>query len=70
MRSLAIELSIYGPLVTVYFFLALRYAKEPLLQLYYENPPLYATASTIAIIAQGVLLEMFTSWLLRRIGLR
>ncbi len=70
MRSLAIELAIYAPLVTVYFILVVHFAKQPLVDLYHEAPVLYAIVATLVIIAQGVLLEAVTSWLLRKIGLR
>ncbi|NIM93243.1 MAG: hypothetical protein GTO18_05975 [Anaerolineales bacterium] len=70
MRSLAIELAIYAPLVTIYFFVVIRFLKEPLVRLYQENLTVYAIATLVVIVIQGVLLEMLTSWLLRRIGLR
>lgn len=70
MRSLALELCIYAPLVTVYFIVVLHFAKDPLIQLYQEGSTSYAFITLILILVQGVLLEVFTSWLLRRIGLR
>jgi hypothetical protein len=70
MRSLALELVIYGPLVTIYFLLFLRYFEEPFVNLFQQNPTSYAFASALAIVLQGVLLERLTSWLLRRVGLR
>jgi hypothetical protein len=69
-RSLIIELAIYAPLVTGYFILVILFVKEPLVQLYQDQPVLYAITATIVIVAQGVLLEALTSWLLRKIGLR
>jgi hypothetical protein len=70
MRSLSIELAIYAPLVTIYFIIIVHFAKQPLVNLYHEAPVLYAILATLVIIAQGVLLEAVTSWLLRKIGLR
>lgn len=70
MRRLALELAIYTPLVTVYFFIVLRFLKEPLLQLFQETTGLYALVSILVIIGQGVLLMALTTWLIRRIGLR
>jgi len=70
MRSLALELAIYGPLVTIYFFLVLYFGKDLLLKIYYEIPVIYSIVTLLVIVAQGVLLEALTSWLLRRIGLR
>lgn len=70
MRSLALELCIYAPLVTVYFIVVIHFVKDPLVQLYQEGSSSYAFITLILILMQGVLLEVFTSWLLRRIGLR
>ena len=70
MRSLALELCIYTPLVMGYFILVLHFAKDTLVRLHQENPTIYAFISLILIVFQGILLEALTSWLLRRIGLR
>jgi hypothetical protein len=70
LRSLALELIIYAPLVIIYFLLVLRFAGEYLAQLYQENTTLYAIVALAAIVAQGVLLERLTTWLLHRFGLR
>jgi ABC-type molybdate transport system permease subunit len=69
-RSLMIELTIYAPLVTGYFLLVILFAKEPIVEIYQNKPIAYAILATIIIVAQGVLLEALTSWLLRKIGLR
>ena len=70
MRSLALELLIYVPSVTLYFIPVLFFSKGPLVRLYNEMPVAYAIIGTLVVLAQGVLLEAFTSRLLRRIGLR
>lgn len=70
MRSLALELLIYAPLVTLYFLLFLFFTKDRLAMLFERSPITYAIIATLAIVGQGVLLEMLTSWLLRKIGLR
>lgn len=70
MRSLAIELVIYAPTVTLYFIPVLFFSKGPFVKLYNEMPIAYAIIGTIVVLGQGVLLEAFTSWLLRRIGIR
>jgi hypothetical protein len=70
MRGLALELLIYTPLVTLYFLLFLHFAKDTLTMLFEESPTIYAVVATLAIVGQGVLLEMITSWLLRKVGLR
>jgi hypothetical protein len=70
MRSLGIELAIYAPLVTIYFLIVISFAKDLLLRIYYELPVVYSIVTLLLIVAQGVLLEALTSWLLRKIGLR
>ncbi len=70
LRSLALELSIYAPLVILYFLLVLRLAGEYLNDLYQQNTTFYAIVALIAIVLQGVLLERLTTWLLHRFGLR
>lgn len=70
MRSLALELAVYAPLVTVYFLIVITFAKDLLLKIYYEMPVVYSIVTLLVIVAQGVVLEALTSWLLRRIGLR
>jgi hypothetical protein len=61
MRSLAIEAIFYIPLAIGYFLLFRTFLNKPLHDLYTELP---------VGIVQGILLEVVTSWLLRRIGLR
>ena len=58
------------PIVAAYFWLILRFAGDKLASLYQDSLTLYAIAATLAIVIQGVLLEVLTSWLLRRFGLR
>ncbi len=70
LRSLLIEIVIYIPLVGLFFVLVLRYASPHLTRLYHENLTAYAVLALVLIIAQGTLLELLTSWLLRKIGLR
>ncbi|MGD8604358.1 MAG: hypothetical protein PVF49_07285 [Anaerolineales bacterium] len=68
--SLAIELLIYFPLVTLYFFFILKYAEAWLFDLYSQSRVWYAAMAIIVITVQGILLEALTSWLIRRFGLR
>ncbi|OGO18048.1 MAG: hypothetical protein A2Z14_02625 [Chloroflexi bacterium RBG_16_48_8] len=70
MRSLALELMIYGPLVTIYFLVVFAFAKDLLVRMYHEILVVYSVVALLMIVAQGVLLEALTSWLLRKIGLR
>ena len=70
LRSLLIEIVIYIPLVGLFFVLVLRYASPHLTRLYHENLTAYAILALVLIVVQGSILELFTSWLLRKIGLR
>lgn len=70
MRSLAIEAVFYIPLAIGYFLLFQKFLNKPLYQIYSEVPVGYAILGTFFIVGQGILLEVVTSWLLRRIGLR
>jgi len=70
LRSILLEIAIYVPVVAAYFWLILRFAGDRFASLYQESLTLYAIAATLAIVIQGALLEVLTSWLLRRFGLR
>lgn len=67
--NFAIELVIYGALVTLYYFIALRFLSSPLKLLFEEYIILYGFVSLILIVIQGMLLENITHFLLARIGL-
>ncbi len=64
-----IELAIYGALLTLYYFLVLRYLSNPLDFLFEQRIVIYAIVSLILIVVQGVFLENVTHFLLNRIGL-
>jgi hypothetical protein len=68
-RNFAFELLLYGFLVVLYFVVVLRWMGQPLLQVFQENPPIYAAAALILIVVQGVALEVVTSFLVERLGL-
>lgn len=68
-RNFLIELVIYGGLVTLYYLLALRFLASPLKLLFEEYIVVYAIVSLLLIVAQGVLLENVTHFLLNKIGL-
>ncbi|MEE3227725.1 MAG: hypothetical protein VX237_01325 [Chloroflexota bacterium] len=68
-RNLALELLVYGILVTAYALIALRWVAQPLNQLFHDNLVIYAFAGLFLIVAQGALLERITSFLLVRLGL-
>lgn len=70
LRSIGLELIVYAPLLVVYLLVVLRFFNQPLVEISRSNTVLYALISLAGIVAQSVLLEMFTTWLLRRFGVR
>lgn len=62
-RNFLIELVLYAALVVIYFVLVLRFLGEPLTELYNSQPALYAAAALLLIVAQGIVLEWVTSFL-------
>lgn len=68
-RNFLVELVVYGGLIAVYFFVALRYLGEPLAKLYAENLTLYAIVGLSLIIVQAVILEFVTSFLFDFLGI-
>lgn len=69
LRNFLIELIVYGTFVTAYFLIVLRYFSDPLTRLFQTNLPVYAVVGLVLIVAQAVVLESVTSWLIRRLGL-
>jgi len=63
--SFLLELVVYAVFVTVYFLLVLDFLGPGLCRLYQTNKTTYAVVALLLIIAQGVLLELLTSALLR-----
>jgi hypothetical protein len=63
-RNFAIELLIYGVLVVGYSLVIFRWLSDHLGQLFHWNLTIYAFAALGLIVAQGVLLDLFTSLLL------
>lgn len=68
-RGFIIELVIYAALVVAYFFLVLRFLGEPLERLFSSHLAVYAFVSLALIVAQGVLLEAVTSFVIGLLGL-
>lgn len=68
-RNFLIELVIYAVLVVFYFLLVLRLLAEPLAELFNSNLALYAVVALVLIVAQGVLLEVVTSFIIGQLGL-
>jgi hypothetical protein len=69
MRNFVIELIVYSILVVAYFVVALRLLGEWLARLFHSNLVTYALISLGLIVAQGVLLDLITSFLLDRLNL-
>lgn len=69
LRNFLIEVGIYAVLVIIYFFLVLRFLGDILMELFTARPVLYAFLGLFLILAQGVLLERITSFLMERLNL-
>lgn len=69
LRNFILEMILYGILVVAYFLVVLRFLGEPLTELYDSNLRLYAVAALALIVAQGVVLEWVTSFLVDIMGL-
>ena len=68
-RNLGIELIVYGALVTAYLVIATRLLGRPLVRLFDGNLVTYAFVSLALILAQGVALDLVTSFLLNQLHL-
>lgn len=68
-RNFILEMIVYGALVVVYFLVVLRVLGQPLTELYDSNLGYYAIVALLLIVAQGVVLEWVTSFLLDFLGL-
>jgi hypothetical protein len=69
LRSFIIEMLVYAALVVGYFLLVLRLLGEPLYRLFSSNLVLYSVVALVLIVAQGVLLEAVTSFVIGWLGL-
>jgi hypothetical protein len=69
LRSFVVELIVYGTLVAAYSVIVLRLLGKPLAQLFHSNLGAFAVVSLVLIVAQGVLLDALTSFLLDRLRL-
>ena len=67
--SFVVELLIYSVLVVVYFFLVLRLLGEPLSRLFTSHLVVYAFLALVLIVAQAVVLEAVTSFIMGLLGL-
>ena len=64
-RNLIIEIIVYGVLLVIYFFLVLQYLSDFLTNLFRNQLFVYSILGLGLIVAQAVLLEMITSYLIR-----
>ncbi len=69
LRNFVIELILYGTLVVGYFLVVLRLLNDYLTNLSRTNLTLYAFLALFLIVAQGVLLDGLTSFLLSKVKL-
>jgi hypothetical protein len=69
LRNFLVELVVYGVLVAAYSILGLRLLGKPLAQLFHSNLGAFAVVSLVLIVAQGVLLDALTSFLLDKLRL-
>jgi hypothetical protein len=68
-RNFLVEILVYGVLLVIYFFVALRYLSEPLTMLFGSNLLAYAVIGLGLIVVQAVFLEFVTSLLFDFLGL-
>ena len=69
LRNFVVELIVYGVLVAAYSVIVLRLLVKPLAQLFHSNLGVFAFVSLALIVAQGVLLDALTSFLLDKLRL-
>ena len=67
LRAFLIELVIYSVLIVIYFFVVLHFLADWIDQLEPRHIKIYAFVSLGLIIGQAVLLEIVTTWLMRRL---
>jgi hypothetical protein len=69
LRNFIIELIVYGILIGIYFYIALRFLADPLYNLFNSKLAVYAVVSLGLIVVQSVFLEFVTSLLFDFLGL-
>lgn len=69
LRNFIIELIVYGVLMAIYFYIALRFLAEPLARVFESNLVIYAFLGLGLIVVQSVFLEFVTSLLFDFLGL-
>ncbi len=64
LRSYLVEVVVYAALVAAYYFLVLHFMGPWLADFYESNRKSYAALALGLILAQGLILEIVTRWLL------
>lgn len=65
LRAFLIELVVYAALVVGYFFAVLHFLTDWISHLAKDHITIYAFVAIGLIIAQGIVLESVTTWLMR-----
>jgi hypothetical protein len=68
-RNLVIELILYSVLLTVYLFTVLRFLDDVLARLFNNNLVAYAFIGLGLILAEGVVLDLLTSFIINQLPL-
>ena len=68
-KNFLYEVLLYGVVLIIYFYFALRYLGEPLSRLFSANLSLYTLVGFVLILAQAILLESVINFLAKLIGL-
>jgi hypothetical protein len=63
-----VEMVGYGLLLLAYFLLVLRFLGKPLARMFRENLLLYGALGLGLIVAQAVVLDLITSFLVEHLG--
>ena len=68
LQNFLIEMVVYGVLLLIYFYVALRFLAEPLSRVFNSNLLAYAVIGLGLIVTQAVVLEFVTSFLFDFLG--
>ncbi len=68
-RNFLLELVVYGGMVIVYTLTVLNFLGGYLTELFRQNVSFYAVLALLLIVAQGVVLDLVTSFLMDQIKL-
>ncbi|HEY74640.1 MAG TPA: hypothetical protein G4O00_00475 [Thermoflexia bacterium] len=68
-RDILLETFLYGLFVVAYTAVVLRWLDGWLTRLFHSDLIAYAAVGLVLIVAQGVVLDLLTSFLLERLGL-